>query len=168
MEFKVGDKVLFKKEKQSGVIIKINSLYKVQIETPDGFEINVSIKDIILIDSLTEKSSAYGTDFYHKDLPNSKKSSAKQQRSQTILKVDLHIELLTSNCQYMDNFEIVQIQMEYCRKELNIAIQKHKDSLEIIHGIGEGVLKEEVHKLLRLYNLTFFESNNSGSTEVVL
>ena len=76
----------------------------------------ISTKDIILIDSLTEKSSAYGTDFYHKDLPNSKKSSTKQQRSQTILKVDLHIELLTSHYQYMDNFEIVQLQLKECQR----------------------------------------------------
>ena len=33
---------------------------------------------------------------------------------------------------------------------------KSKHSLEIVHGIGEGVLKSEVHKLLKLYNLTFF------------
>ena len=49
MEFKVGDKILLKKEKQRGVVVKINSLYKVQIETPEGFKVNVSVKDIILI-----------------------------------------------------------------------------------------------------------------------
>ena len=68
----------------------------------------------------------------------------------------------------MKNSEIVQIQMEYCKKELDQAMIKHKESIEIVHGIGEGVLKSEVHKLLNLYNLTFFESNNGGSTEVVL
>ena len=44
----------------------------------------------------------------------------------------------------------------------------HKKSIEIVHGIGGGVLKSEVHKLLGLYNLNFFESNNGGSTEVIL
>ena len=39
MEFKVGDKVLFKKEMQSGIIININSLYKVVVHTEDGFEV---------------------------------------------------------------------------------------------------------------------------------
>ena len=45
---------------------------------------------------------------------------------------------------------------------------KSKHSLEIVHGIGEGVLKSEVHKAFKLYNLTFFESQDSGSTEVLL
>ena len=167
MEFKVGDKVLFKKEKQSGVIIKINSLYKVQIETPDGFEINVSIKDIILIDSLTEKSSAYGTDFYHKDLPNSKKPPTKQQRSQTILKVDLHIELLTSHYQYMDNFEIVQLQLKECQEKLEYALKSKITKVVIVHGIGTGVLKKEVHQLLQNYKLRYYLSKDGGATEVI-
>ena len=168
MEFKVGDNILLKKEKQSGIITKINSLYKVQIETPDGFEINVSVKDIILIDSLTEKSSAYGTDFYHKDLPNSKKPSAKQQRSQTILKVDLHIELLTDNFQYMDNFEIVQIQLDLCQKKIEKALNSNYQKIIIVHGIGTGVLKAEVHKLLDHYQLRHYLSKDAGTTEVML
>ena len=167
MEFKVGDNILLKKEKQSGVIIKINSLYKVQIETPDGFEINVSVKDIILIDSLTEKPSAYGTDFYYKDLPNSKKPSAKQQRSQTILKVDLHIELLSSHYQYMDNFEIVQLQLKECQEKLEYALNSKITKVVIVHGIGTGVLKKEVHQLLQNYKLRYYLSKDGGATEVI-
>ena len=68
----------------------------------------------------------------------------------------------------MQNSEIVKIQMEYCKKELDLAMFKAKHSLKIVHGIGEGVLKSEVHKLLKMYNLSFFESNNGGSTEVML
>ena len=168
MEFKVGDNVLFKKEKQSGIITKINSLYKVQIETPEGFEINVSINDIILFDSLTDKSSAYGTDFYQKDLQKNKKPSSKQQRSQTILKVDLHIELLSSHYQYMDNFEIVQLQLKECQHKLEYALNSKITKVIIVHGIGTGVLKKEVHQLLQNYKLRFYLSKDGGATEVML
>ena len=84
------------------------------------------------------------------------------------IRIDLHIEQLSSYYVHMQNYEIVQIQMEYCKKELDLSMLKSKHSLEIVHGIGEGVLKGEVHKLLRLYNLNYFESNNGGSTEVIL
>ena len=168
MEFKVGDNILLKKEQQSGIITKINSLYKVQIETPDGFEINVSVKDIILINSLTEKSSAYGTDFYHKGLPKNKKPSTQQQRSQTILKVDLHIELLSSDYQYMDNFEIVQLQLKECQHKLEYALNSKITKVVIVHGIGTGVLKKEVHQLLQNYKLRFYLSKDGGATEVML
>ena len=168
MEFKIGDKVLFKKEKQSGIIVKINSLYKVQIKTPDGFQINVSVKDIILVDPLTEKQSAYGTDFYHKDFSKSKKPSAKQQRSQTILKVDLHIDLLASDYQHMDNFEIVQLQLKHCQNKLEYALNSRITKVVIVHGIGVGVLKKEVHQLLKNYKLRYYLSKDGGATEVML
>ena len=167
MLFKVGDKVIFKKEKQSGIITKINSLYKVQIETPEGFEINVSVKDIILIDSLTDNPSAYGTGFYQKDLQKNKKPSYKQQRSQTILKVDLHIELLSSHYQYMDNFEIVQLQLKECQEKLEYALNSKITKVVIVHGIGTGVLKKEVHQLLQNYKLRYYLSKDGGVTEVI-
>ena len=168
MLFKVGDKVIFKKEKQSGVIVKINSLYKVLVETPDGFEVNVSVKDIILLDSLTDKAAAYGTEFHQKDASERKKTSTKQQRSQTVLKVDLHIELLTSHYQFMDNFEIVQIQLKECQKKLEYALNSKITKLVIVHGIGTGVLKTEVHQLLKNYKLRFYLLKDSGATEVYL
>ena len=84
------------------------------------------------------------------------------------MKIDLHIENLTNHHVHMQNFEIVKIQMDYCKKELDLALVKSKHSIEIIHGIGEGVLMEEVHKLLNLYNLRYYISNDSGSTEVML
>ena len=40
--------------------------------------------------------------------------------------------------------------------------------LIIVHGIGEGVLKKEVHELLNRYQLRYYESLNGGSTEVMI
>jgi dsDNA-specific endonuclease/ATPase MutS2 len=40
--------------------------------------------------------------------------------------------------------------------------------MEIIHGIGEGVLKNEVHAILRDYNLRFYLTKDGGVTEVYI
>ena len=168
MKFKVGDNIIFKKEKQSGVVVKINSLYKVKIETSDGFDVNVSVDDIILTDSITEKSSAYATDLLHKDVLNSNKPASKQQRSQTVLKIDLHVELLTSDYQYMHNSEIIQLQLETCHKKLEYALNSKITKVIIIHGIGKGVLKEQVHQLLQDYKLRYYLSRDGGATEVII
>ena len=168
MEFKIGDKVLFKKEKQSGIIVKVNSLYKVVVETTDGFEVNVSVNDLILINDATDKASSYGTHFYTKDIQENKSSVSKQKRSQSVLKIDLHIELLTDNFQYMDNFEIVQIQLDVCQKKVEYALNSNYQKLIIIHGIGTGVLKSEIHKLLNHYKLRYYLSKDDGATEVML
>tara|TARA_B100000214_G_scaffold195701_1_gene141590 strand:+ start:246 stop:752 length:507 start_codon:yes stop_codon:yes gene_type:complete len=168
MDFSIGDKILFKKDSLKGKIIKINSFYKVTVLTEDGFEIHVSKSDLVRVEHGTDNYNSYGNNFNVKDIENKKKTLRKNQRSQNFLKVDLHIELLTSNYHYMDNFEIVQLQLNECHKNLEKAIKTGMSRIEIVHGIGEGVLKNEVHKILRHYNLRFYLNKDGGSTEVFL
>ena len=167
MIFKIGDKVLFKKEKQSGIIIKVNSLYKVLVETTDGFRVNVSVNDLAGVEGDTDKCTSYGEVSYQKDKVTSTKKLAKQQRSQSVLEVDLHIELLTSNYNYMDNFEIVQIQLNECQNKIEKALNSNCQKLIIVHGVGTGVLKTEVHNLLNNYKLRYYLSKDGGATEVM-
>ena len=168
MDFSIGDKILFKKDSLKGKIVKINSLYKVTVLTEDGFEINVSKSDLVKIASGTDKYNSYGNNFNVKDIEKKKNIPQRNQRSQNFLKVDLHIELLTPNYHYMDNFEIVQLQLNECHKNIEKAINSDISRIEIVHGIGEGVLKNEVHKILRNYNLRFYLKKDGGSTEVFL
>jgi len=168
MIFKVGDKVLFKKEKQSGIIVKVNSLYKVAVKTVDGFEMNVSVNDLARIEGDTDKSTSYGEVSCQKDKVTSTKRKTKQQRSQSVLKVDLHIELLTSNYNYMHNFEIIQIQLNECHNKIETALNSNFQKLIIVHGVGTGVLKTEVHNLLNNYKLRYYLSKDAGATEVML
>jgi dsDNA-specific endonuclease/ATPase MutS2 len=167
MNFKLGDKVLFKREKQSGVIVKVNSLYKVVVETSDGFEVNSSVNDLVKIEVGTDKATSYGQVVYHKDTANHSEKLSKQQRSNSVLKVDLHIELLTSNYHYMDNFEIVQIQLNECHTKIEKALNSNYQKVIIVHGIGTGVLKSEVHNLLNNYKLRYYLSKDGGATEVM-
>ena len=168
MDFKIGDKVLFKSENQKGELVKVNSPYKVVVKTGDGFEVLASTKDLVKIEINTDKASAYGNNFYHKDGDNNLRNSFSRDKSSTVLKVDLHIELLTSNYHYLDNFEIVQIQLNECHNKIEKALNSNYLKLIIVHGIGTGRLKTEVHKLLRNYNLRFFLSKDAGATEVML
>ena len=107
MDFKIGDKVLFKNEKLKGEVVKINSNYKLTVLSSDGFELNVSFRDLVKIEKGTDKATAYGEHTYTHDVDRRNSISQKRQKSQTVLKVDLHIELLTSNYHYLDNFEIL-------------------------------------------------------------
>ena len=168
MNFSIGDKILFKKDTLKGKISKINSAYTVTVLTEHGFEMNVSVKDIVKVNSGTDKASSYGKGFYSKDFLRQEIKSKKQQKSQGFIKVDLHIELLTPNYHYMDNFEIVQLQLNKCHEKIEKAINSNVNRIEIVHGIGEGVLKNEVHKILRDYNLRFYLKKDGGSTEVFL
>tara|TARA_B110000967_G_C18887859_1_gene565237 strand:+ start:705 stop:1211 length:507 start_codon:yes stop_codon:yes gene_type:complete len=168
MQLKIGDKILFKTDSQKGTILKINSQFKVTVKTEDGFEVLSSIKDLVKVEVNTDKISAYGNYFHQKDNNNNSSKSFKRDKSATVLKIDLHIELLTGNYQYLDNFEIVQIQLNECHLRIEKALNSNYQKLIIVHGIGAGTLKSEVHKLLSSYNLRFYLSKDAGATEVML
>ena len=168
MDFDIGDRVLFKKENLKGEVVKINSNYKLTVLSSDGFELNVDIKDLVKIEQGTDKAASYGEYTYVKDFDKRTLKSQKRQKSQTVLKVDLHIELLTSNYHYLDNFEIVQMQLNECHNKIQQAINSNTSKLIIVHGIGTGVLKSEVHKILKNYNLRFYLSKDAGATEVMI
>lgn len=63
--------------------------------------------------------------------------------------IDLHIEKLSNDWHHLSNLEILSIQLKEFEKWFNIAIANNQPSLIIIHGVGKGKLKEEVHELLK-------------------
>lgn len=64
--------------------------------------------------------------------------------------VDLHIEKLTHSWQNLTNFEILTTQLANFEKYYELALSHKQGMLTIIHGIGEGRLKEEIHDRLKL------------------
>ena len=64
--------------------------------------------------------------------------------------VDLHIEKLTDNWKHLSNFEILTIQLKEFEKFYDLAVAHRQPSLIVIHGVGTGKLKDEIHEVLRL------------------
>jgi dsDNA-specific endonuclease/ATPase MutS2 len=62
--------------------------------------------------------------------------------------VDLHIEKLRSDFGELSAGQILDIQLSAFEKEFDRAIRDMVNTLVIIHGVGAGVLKEEIHKRL--------------------
>jgi hypothetical protein len=63
--------------------------------------------------------------------------------------VDLHIEKLTDSWKHLSNFEILTIQLKAFEKFYDLSVAHHQPSLTIIHGVGTGKLKDEIHELLK-------------------
>ena len=167
MKFKVGDIIVFKHEKQCGTILKIVN-GKLLVKNSDGFEEIVSSNDIILYDKNTDKVTAYGIDFDIKDNQVKKIKTKKNQRFSKVLKIDLHIELIIDYYKELGNHEIVNIQLKKCENEIRKAMNTRIEKIIIVHGIGVGTLKKEVHQLLDQYNFRYYTSQDGGSTEVML
>lgn len=63
--------------------------------------------------------------------------------------VDLHIEKITNDYKHLNNAEIIQLQLKEFEKWYHNAVEHQQSSLTIIHGIGKGKLKEEIHEILK-------------------
>ena len=64
--------------------------------------------------------------------------------------VDLHIEKLTDSWKHLTNFEILTLQLKAFEKYYELAVAHRQPILTIIHGVGTGKLKDEIHDSLRL------------------
>ena len=65
------------------------------------------------------------------------------------LEIDLHIDQLVDDIKGLSNFEMLSIQLNTFEDALEEAIRLHQQSLVVIHGVGKGKLKTEIHTLLK-------------------
>ena len=64
--------------------------------------------------------------------------------------VDLHIEKLVDDYKGLTPAEIITIQLKEFEKWYEITVAHRQSQLIIIHGVGKGKLRDEIHDLLRL------------------
>jgi hypothetical protein len=72
----------------------------------------------------------------------------RQARHQGSREVDLHIEKLCPDHNGMKASEILEIQLRACQKALDLAHATQQQALVLIHGVGKGSLRQEIHRLL--------------------
>lgn len=63
--------------------------------------------------------------------------------------IDLHIEKLTDDWKHLSNFEILTLQLKIFEKYYHLSIAHHQPNLIVIHGVGSGKLRNEIHELLK-------------------
>ncbi|MES2372960.1 MAG: Smr/MutS family protein [Bacteroidota bacterium] len=76
-------------------------------------------------------------------------SKARQHLEPARSVVDLHIEKLSDSWKHMSNFEILTQQLQEFQKWYDLAVAHRQPSLVIIHGVGTGKLKDEIHEILK-------------------
>jgi hypothetical protein len=76
-------------------------------------------------------------------------TKARQHIEQARSVLDLHIEKLTNDWAHMSNFEILTMQLKTFEKYFQLSVVHHQPSLIVIHGVGEGKLRDEIHEILR-------------------
>ncbi|WP_430400555.1 Smr/MutS family protein [Flavobacterium sp.] len=177
--FEIGDKVSVLDEDIDGVVLKIKDT-SITIETIDGFVMTYFVNELIKINNINHLNNVFSSKSLTSvlnDKAEKKKryfvKEKKNKKDEFVLEVDLHIEKLVKNFRGLSNFEILNIQMDNAKGQLEFAIRKRMPKLVFIHGVGEGVLKSELEFLFSKYDgITFKEASYQkygvGATEVYI
>ncbi len=178
-KFEIGDKVSALDDDISGVVIKVNN-DQISVETTDNFVMTFFVNELVKTNNSNELSGFFSTQslgLVLKDKEEPKKRSfVKEKRSRKdefVLEVDLHIEKLVPSKRGMNNYDILTLQMETAKRQLDFAIKNRMPKVVFIHGVGEGVLKAELDFMLGRYDTISFQDANYqkyglGATEVYI
>lgn len=178
-KFEIGDKVAVLDDDISGVVIKVNN-DQISVETTDKFVMTFFVNELVKTNNSNELNGFFSTQslgsvLKDKEEPK-KRSFVKEKRSRKdefVLEVDLHIEKLVPSKRGMNNYDILTLQMETAKRQLDFAIKNRMPKVVFIHGVGEGVLKAELDFMLGRYdNISFQDANYQkyglGATEVYI
>lgn len=153
-EIRPGDRVQMIDELTEGVVTEVEGQI-LRLRTDDGFEIEMAVSEVV---RLPEPGSlpmdvpdAARSLKEAQNRPRRRGNLRRRQRQNPPMVVDLHIEKLLPETRGMSTFDILNYQMDTARGQLDFAIRKRIQRIVFIHGVGEGVLKEELRTLFRRY-----------------
>lgn len=180
MKFRPGDRIGVIDEDLEGRVIAVND-GEVKIETTEGFILNFREEEVVLIENIEniipEGAEGISEVIHQKQQEASRKRPRekvrRKDRQAPPLEVDLHIHKLVSSSARMDNFQILNLQLDTARRQLEFAISKRIQRVVFIHGVGEGVLKAELETLFSRYeNIKFYDADfqkyGMGATETYI
>lgn len=87
--------------------------------------------------------------------------------------IDLHIEKLRDDHLFLDQSEMINIQLAYFQQMLDAAIVNQMPKIVFIHGVGNGTLRHHIHKVISKHPQvrTFMDAQKEkfgfGATEVL-
>lgn len=171
--FKIGDVVETIDDIISGTILSIEGA-KITMEDTNGFVISFLESEIMKVGGeirVTNYEVAQVKS--EKEIPKKRKNTILKSKERTApkMEVDLHVHKLTRNSGNMTSYEKLNLQLDTAKRQLEFALRKRIQKVVFIHGVGEGILKEELGYLFRRYeNLKYYDADYQkyglGATEV--
>lgn len=184
--FKIGDKVRFLDEVGEGTILSFKDKKTAIVELESGLNAPFLLSQLVAAKEIIAKTpnfekpekkealKGFKRVVIEKEQQQTPKISQKHQKNKKhTLEVDLHIEELIDRYNNLSNGQIMEIQLRHFRKNLENAIENGEHSIVFIHGVGNGVLKTEIRKLLDTYQGVSYQDGSFrkygfGATEVII
>lgn len=170
-KFRIGDRVEVLDDTVKGVVSRVGEPL-ITVRTEEGFDFEYPPSKLLLRSPETLKSHEIPPVAISDGEARPPEKKRSRKRSKPIPpEIDLHIHQLRDSTQGMSNFEMVQLQLATAKKALDLAIERKTPRIIFIHGVGTGVLKQELRALLRTYDhLSIYDADFSkygrGATEV--
>ncbi|WP_430967716.1 Smr/MutS family protein [Spongiimicrobium sp. 2-473A-2-J] len=174
---KIGDRVETLDDIISGIVTQLAG-QAVTIRSDDGFPLIYDISELVKIsDTSALKVSNYEIARAKAQKEESKRGKVQRakpkDRSAPKMEVDLHIHKLVKSTKGLGKHDILTLQLETAKRQLEFAMAKRIQKVVFIHGMGEGILKEELTYLLGRYEqLKFYDADyrkyGLGATEVYI
>ena len=176
MRLEIGNKVAVLDDVLKGRVVKIEG-ENITVKTDDGMILTFLKSELVKIEKDQHELSKF-SDINHQLFKEKiasqpdKKSAFKKDKNEVIFEVDLHINQLVNSTRGMDNFDMLNLQLDTAKRKLEYAISKRIPKVVFIHGVGEGVLKSELVRLFQKYPVRFYDASYKkyglGATEVVV
>jgi hypothetical protein len=173
-KFRVGDRVQELDDALEGRVVGFRGAM-VCLRTDDGFDLEVAPEDLVRIPDKPGFTVPPGTAAAKESggRPGPSRKKGKKERYRPAMEVDLHIEKLVPDPGKLATHEILDLQVETARRQLEFALRKRLQRVVFIHGVGEGVLREELHTLFRRfeglrYQDADYAAYGFGATEVYI
>ncbi len=163
MVFSKGDKVAYLNTTGEGVVIDVKG-DQLLVEDENGFS------EWYRSSELVHRGSIQVGEVRSKDHIKRKVDPHKKYAPNKMV-VDLHFEALVDYPKNFTAHQKLEIQLAETRKAINKCKISGIKKLILIHGVGEGRLKEEIHTLLeRMDKLQFYDASlaeyGRGATEL--
>lgn len=174
-DFKIDDWVEALDDTVKGRIVGVDG-NRISIQTGDGFDMTFHASELVKVqEDIVVSNYDVGRIKSEKEVPKRKKDKGlrPKERNAARMEVDLHIHQLIPSTKGMSNHDILNIQVDTAKRQLEFAMRKRIQKIVFIHGVGEGVLKEELKYLFGRYdNVTYYDADyrkyGLGATEVYI
>ncbi|MBT5147308.1 MAG: Smr/MutS family protein [Flavobacteriales bacterium] len=190
-----GSEVKFLNDVGGGIVLEIFPDGTANVEGEDGFDMKYNLSELMLVsESITEQEEAYNN-----KLPDLAKIIAQdvneerqkliqkdfevkyanvratnQQRRREHMVIDLHIHELIDDQSGLQDRTKLDIQLNHFERMMRIAGEQRIKRVIFIHGVGQGVLRNQIRTRLDSYypDCTVRDANpreyGAGATEVIL
>lgn len=186
-----GDRFIFLDEEGGGTVLELLSHNRARVRTNAGFTLEYPLSALVLVELKPDQKHYAVSDHQAQLIAANDKLEEERRRSlrkgaalrtgktapkpedKSVAEVDLHLHELVEDETVLSHDEKLRYQLAYFERALEAAIRDGKRKLIVIHGVGEGILREEVRRSLQFYEgVRFVDADprryGSGATEVTI